>query len=133
MARQISPRPYLAMKLIASGVTNSAASVRSPSFSRSSSSTTTIMRPDLNSARAPGTSVNGGLDCMTGILRQLDARGKKRRPKGRRFSIQNCLHLQGGFDLKTPSLEKRFRDILRILVPPGPLAQPRRTHILIGS
>ena len=41
----------------------------SPSFSRSSSSTTTIMRPALNSARAPGTSVNGGFDCMTGILR----------------------------------------------------------------
>ena len=36
--RQISPRPWVAMKLIASGVTNSAAIVRSPSFSRSSSS-----------------------------------------------------------------------------------------------
>ena len=37
-ARQISPRPCLAMKLMASGVTNWAAMVRSPSFSRSSSS-----------------------------------------------------------------------------------------------
>ena len=44
-ARQISPRPSLAMKLIASGVANWAASVRSPSFSRSSSSHTTTMRP----------------------------------------------------------------------------------------
>ena len=43
--RQIRPRPYLAMKLIASGVTFSAAIVRSPSFSRSSSSTTMIIRP----------------------------------------------------------------------------------------
>src|SRR5882672_8081156 len=43
--RQISPRPCLAMKLIASGVTNSAAISRSPSFSRSSSSTRTTMRP----------------------------------------------------------------------------------------
>jgi hypothetical protein len=44
-ARQISPRPSLAMKLIASGVANCAAIVRSPSFSRSSSSQTTTMRP----------------------------------------------------------------------------------------
>src|ERR1035437_4051580 len=48
------------MKLMASGVTNSAARVRSPSFSRSSSSTTTIMRPARTSASAPGTSVKGG-------------------------------------------------------------------------
>src|SRR5208283_5194298 len=44
---------------MASGVTCSAASVRSPSFSRSSSSTTTSMRPARISARAPGTSING--------------------------------------------------------------------------
>ena len=44
-ARQISPRPSLAMKLIASGVTNWAAIVRSPSFSRFSSSTTTTIFP----------------------------------------------------------------------------------------
>ena len=43
--RQISPRPSLAMKLIASGVANWAASVRSPSFSRVSSSQTTTIRP----------------------------------------------------------------------------------------
>src|SRR3954468_4231037 len=43
--RQIRPRPCLAMKLIASGVANCAASVRSPSFSRFSSSQTTTMRP----------------------------------------------------------------------------------------
>ena len=44
-ARQISPRPSLAMKLIASGVTNWAAMVRSPSFSRVSSSQTTTILP----------------------------------------------------------------------------------------
>ena len=44
-ARQISPRPCVAMKLIASGVANWAASVRSPSFSRFSSSQTTTIRP----------------------------------------------------------------------------------------
>ena len=43
--RQISPRPWVAMKLTASGVTNCAAIVRSPSFSRSSSSTTTTNLP----------------------------------------------------------------------------------------
>ena len=45
MARQIRPRPKRAMKLIASGVANCAGMTRSPSFSRSSSSTRTNMRP----------------------------------------------------------------------------------------
>ena len=40
------------MKLMASGVTISAAITRSPSFSRSSSSTTTIIRPALSSRNA---------------------------------------------------------------------------------
>ena len=44
-ARQTSPRPCVAMKLIASGVANWAARVRSPSFSRFSSSQTTTIRP----------------------------------------------------------------------------------------
>ena len=48
--RQIRPRPCLAMKLIASGDTKSAASTRSPSFSRSSSSMRITMRPALSSA-----------------------------------------------------------------------------------
>src|SRR6185437_15749538 len=42
----------LAMKLIASGVTNWAAIVRSPSFSRSSSSQTTTILPSRMSSRA---------------------------------------------------------------------------------
>ena len=46
--RQISPRAFVAMKLTASGVTNCAAMVRSPSFSRSSSSTTTTNFPDAD-------------------------------------------------------------------------------------
>src|SRR5271163_1833429 len=50
--RQISPRPSLAMKLIASGVANWAASVRSPSFSRSSSSHTTTILPSRISSIA---------------------------------------------------------------------------------
>ena len=46
IARQTRPRPNLAMKLMASGVTFSAARVRSPSFSRSSSS--------INDNHSPG-------------------------------------------------------------------------------
>src|SRR3954452_8910670 len=54
-ARQISPRPSLAMKLIASGVANFAAIVRSRSFSRSSSSQTTTIRPARMSSSASST------------------------------------------------------------------------------
>src|SRR6478609_537630 len=68
MARQIKPRPNLAIKLMASGVIFSAAMVRSPSFSRSSSSTTTIMRPARISSIAVGTSVNAGsVGIKTGV------------------------------------------------------------------
>src|SRR6266852_1933826 len=47
---QTRPLPNFAMKLIFSAVTNSAAKMRSPSFSRSSSSTSTAMRPAFSSA-----------------------------------------------------------------------------------
>src|SRR5512139_3393766 len=52
MLRHTSPRPWRAMKLIASGVTNSAARVKSPSFSRSSSSTRMTIFPARISSRA---------------------------------------------------------------------------------
>jgi hypothetical protein len=60
-ARQISPRPCIAMKLIASGVANWAANVRSPSFSRSSASQTTTIRPARMSSIASSIVLNGGL------------------------------------------------------------------------
>ena len=47
------------MKLIASGVTHSAAITRSPSFSRSGESTTTTIRPARTSAIASSTVANG--------------------------------------------------------------------------
>jgi len=50
--RQMSPRPCVAMKLMCSGVTRSAATHRSPSFSRSSSSIRMIMRPARISSSA---------------------------------------------------------------------------------
>ena len=52
--RQISPRPKRAMKLMVSAVTWSAATTRSPSFSRSSSSTRMTMRPAANSVNSSG-------------------------------------------------------------------------------
>src|SRR5258708_7122144 len=48
--RQTRPRACVARKLMASGVTKSAASTRSPSFSRSSASASTIMRPRRSSS-----------------------------------------------------------------------------------
>ncbi len=57
-ARQISPRPCMAMKLIASGVANWAARVRSPSFSRFSSSQTTTIRPPRISSIASSMGAN---------------------------------------------------------------------------
>ncbi len=65
-ARQISPRPSLAMKLTASGVTNCAAIVRSPSFSRFSSSTTTTILPWRTSSIASSIVANG---TFTGLMR----------------------------------------------------------------
>src|SRR5512134_2838667 len=59
MLRHTSPRPWRAMKLIASGVTNSAARVRSPSFSRSSSSTRMTILPARISSRASSILVSG--------------------------------------------------------------------------
>ena len=57
--RQIWPRPYLAMKLMMAGVTFSAAIVRSPSFSRSSSSQTMIILPSRMAATASSMEANG--------------------------------------------------------------------------
>ena len=48
--KQIKPRPCFAMKLIASALTWSAAKTKSPSFSRSSSSTKIIILPARSSA-----------------------------------------------------------------------------------
>src|SRR6478735_4360639 len=54
-ARDMRPRAWVAMKLIASAVARSAATKRSPSFSRSSSSTRIIIRPLRTSGRTRST------------------------------------------------------------------------------
>src|SRR5690349_1999071 len=72
--RQINPRPWVAMKLIASGVANCAAIVRSPSFSRFSSSQTTTIRPRRTSSMAssmvekgPAASASAGVVADSGL------------------------------------------------------------------
>src|SRR5688572_1367150 len=62
---QIRPRPCLARKLTFSGVTNSAAKMRSPSFSRSSSST----RMTISPARIAATTSVTGL--MAAVSRRI--------------------------------------------------------------
>ncbi|MEZ4393520.1 MAG: hypothetical protein R3A48_20820 [Polyangiales bacterium] len=57
--RQMRPRACFAMKLIASGVTFSAASTMSPSFSRSSSSVRITMRPSRIASTARRTRSSG--------------------------------------------------------------------------
>ena len=61
MARQTRPRPWVTIKLIAAGVAKSAATTRSPSFSRSSSSTTITMRPCAYAFNAASTSDRSNL------------------------------------------------------------------------
>src|SRR5690242_1607749 len=66
---QIRPRPNFAMKLIFSAVTNSAAKMRSPSFSRSSSSTRTAIRPAFSSAMISEIELRLMGECPARILR----------------------------------------------------------------
>ena len=65
---QIKPRPSTAMKLIISGVANRAAATKSPSFSRSSSSTTMITFPCRMSSMA-SSMVSRALLCSAMVQR----------------------------------------------------------------
>ena len=65
--RQIRPRACVAMKLIASGVANCAAMTRSPSFSRSGSSTTTTNLPWRTSSSASSTGEKGDVSGSTTV------------------------------------------------------------------
>jgi len=62
IGRQMRPFPYVAMKLMSSAVTSSAAIVRSPSFSLSSSSQTMTILPALMSSMMSSIGLNGILD-----------------------------------------------------------------------
>jgi hypothetical protein len=62
---------------------------------------------------------------------------KKRRPqRGRRFFLQwndngVTSHLQSRLNLKSPGLEQRLGNILRILIPSGPFTKSRRSNVLV--
>src|SRR5918992_985479 len=68
IGRQMRPRPCTAMKLMSSGVTSSAAMVRSPSFSRSSSSQTMTIFPALMSSMTSSIWLNGIFDAPLEVL-----------------------------------------------------------------
>src|SRR5258705_2014837 len=120
------------MKLIASGVTNSAASVRSPSFSRSSSSTTTTIRPALISATVSVTSANITPPSTFTSFDASHHTSVAKRNAALIGGVSNPIwNLQRRLDLKTPGLQQRLRNILRILVPPGPFTKPGRTNVLV--
>jgi len=65
METQMSPRPSREMKLIASGVTFPAAMIRSPSFSRVSSSTTMTILPCRMSSIAASTFLRASFMMLT--------------------------------------------------------------------
>ena len=69
--RQIRPRPCVAMKLIASGVANWAAIVRSPSFSRSAASTTTTNLPSRMSSIASSIVANGARFSVAAVIEMI--------------------------------------------------------------
>jgi hypothetical protein len=93
--RQISPRAWVAMKLMASGVTSAAAITRSPSFSRSSSSTRMNMRPARRSSSAISTRRRGS-GCMTSnhvrspVRARLHPDHRRRQPPLRR--VRRAVH-----------------------------------------
>src|SRR5438093_3358768 len=79
---QTRPRPNFAMKLTFSAVTNSAAKMRSPSFSRSSSSTSTAMRPDFSSAMISWIELRLMVSSVRArILRLSNKKGRSRAPR----------------------------------------------------
>src|SRR5688500_18977218 len=70
---QIRPRPCVAMKLIASGVIFSAAIVKSPSFSRSASSTTITIWPSRMASTADSIEAKGLLFApLARVMDRLD-------------------------------------------------------------
>src|SRR5215207_887411 len=79
IGRQIRPLPCTAMKLMSSGLTSSAAIVRSPSFSRSSSSQTMTIFPALVSSMISSIELNGIFNAPLAIL-QASGRPRPNEP-----------------------------------------------------
>src|ERR1700740_3002285 len=57
--------------------------------------------------------------------------------KGRSWAaplLQQCISLlEGGLDLESPVFQQGLRNVLRVLVPPGPFPQTRRSQVLVGG
>ena len=92
---QIRPRPCLARKLTFSAVTNSAAKTRSPSFSRSSSSTRTTISPPRMAA----------MISVTGLMAAVSRR------------ISRILLLRRGYSSAAPSSPAPVRSRMRADLP----------------
>ena len=100
--RQIRPRPCLAMKLIAAGVTFSAARQRSPSFSRSSSSTRITSLPARISSRAASTEATARVDLGRGPrCEELPGRERHRRVEP---PVRTALAVPAGARRPTPGM-----------------------------
>ncbi len=85
IGRQIRPRPCVAMKLTISGVTCSAAQTRSPSFSRSSSSRMTIIRPARSSSIASSTVANAIRPRVRSVAHRIPPPGVRRSARLSRY------------------------------------------------
>ena len=58
---------------------------------------------------------------------------KKQKPPGRAALAFESFNLQGGFDLESPRLEQRLRDVFGILIAARLRAQPGGTKISMAA
>src|SRR6476661_1994912 len=117
-ATQINPPARLIMKLISSGVTSCAAQIRSPSFSRSSSSATMTSLPAAMSAMASATVLN--------VIGSLSGVGSSRHVV-RRHELANILaHHVGLHVYGVAGMERAECGVARRMVDEAHLKNPRR-------
>src|SRR5258706_13473230 len=115
------PPARLIMKLISSGVASCAAQIRSPSFSRSSSSATMISLPAAISAIACSTVLNG--------ISSAVGSGLERGHVGR-HELANILPHHVGFDVHLiTSLQGAKRGMARRVLDYRQLKNPRRGEV----
>src|SRR2546423_6373038 len=103
------PRPCMAMKLIASGVANCAATTRSPSFSRSGASTTTTKRPCRMSSIASSTVANGVTSRRT-LMRAIVAPSPGHEPLD---VLRQDVHLEVDLVVRAERGERRRGECVR--------------------
>src|SRR6266853_1510677 len=115
---QTRPLPNFAMKLIFSAVTNSAAKMRSPSFSRSSSSTSTAMRPAFSSAMISWIELRLMVSSVRArILRLSNKKGRSRAPRvpaGRPALLLAALVLRFDFLADARALARELAHVIEL-------------------